>query len=127
MPTPTLSLQIRNAIVDVDGVGKAQVEITVIDSTDIDRRVFVYDTENQAYQHVATVRDMRDVVMDYTTARDTDVFFYRTPYVLQTFDTLDAATIWRDSVVASVTGLAQQWKTYLDGFPTEEILTIQAV
>lgn len=97
-----------------------QVDIECLSATDIERAIFVHDSEHQLFTGVATVYDMRT----WPGAVDTDLMSYRATTVSRTFTTMVSAESFAVYTEARIEQLRRNWQAYLDAFPLTEVVTV---
>ena len=93
---------------------------TVIYNLGIDRNIFVFNAETEAFEHVATPWDMANTPTARQTALDNGIDYYRLSEVTQDRDTLDDATEVAAYTLGRVSSLTQAYTTATEDFVGSE-------
>lgn len=103
---------------------RAEVSIEVIDATDVPAQIFVTHTADDAFSHVATVRELRELKKSREDAQDTLDECYLRSRMIREFETVDQAAAWRTAMVGAIQSLNANWDIYRSEFPATELVTV---
>ena len=87
-----------------------RVLTTVIYNTGINRNIFVFNTETEAYEHVASPWDLENLPTSKSQAVLDDVAYYRLSSVVKDWAGVDDATAFAAYTLSRISNLAQQYE-----------------
>ena len=111
--TVTIQAQFRRSIPEQN---LYEVKVDIIDATNIDLDVLVFDTETSGFSHVATVYDMETYQVGQAAAAAGNVAFFRDRGVTITFNMPGDATNFELITKARLQVLAEHWETIVSEF-----------
>jgi len=117
----TIKAQIIREI-PADGIYRVRVDI--IDVTNIDFDVLVFDTETGNYSHVATVFDLETYPAGQPAAAASNLTFFRDRGVIANFSNIRDATGFEQVTENRLKILAVAWGSVTDAFTGSEIITV---
>jgi hypothetical protein len=79
-------------VVQPDGVVLYRVQVTALSSSGIEKEVFVFDTNTNAYEHVASVWEMESLPSSPGQASAQDANYYRASSMVRLHTTSKAAS-----------------------------------
>ncbi len=86
-----------------------RVVTSVFFTTGIDRNIFVFNTETDAYEHVASPWDMENLPTSKAQAITDDVTYYRLAAVTKDWEDVGEATEFAAYTLSRISSLAQQF------------------
>jgi len=93
-----------------------RVYTSVIYNTGIDRNIFVFNTETEAFEHVATPWDLENCPADRQTALNEGIDYYRLDNVTRDGDEVEEATSYATYTLARISALAQAYQLVANQF-----------
>jgi hypothetical protein len=93
-----------------------QVDDVVSGTTGLPLELFVFQTGSQAFDHVATVKDLTDYPPNRPDAVVSNLGFYRQSRVTQVFDSVIVAENFAETTTARLITLAKQYNLVVNKF-----------
>ena len=101
-----------------------RVNVSIIDATNIDIHVLVFDVEHNVFSHVATVYDMESYPADRSQAHTAGLQFYRGIGVTKEFYTVAEAIYFENVTKQRLQILSTSWEQRISEFSGSEYVTI---
>jgi hypothetical protein len=108
---------------DIPSEGVYAVTFTVIDVTDIEAEIFIFDVEYSAFVGVCTLHSMRNYPRTRAEAVTQGISFFRAMGVVRTFPTIDLAMAFVAVTEGRIEALRRSWQTYLDEYAQSVTIT----
>lgn len=102
--------------------GVYAVEFRVTSADNIERELFVFDTQYQAFVGVATVYGMNNYLPSRDQAIAAGLDFFRAIGVVRTFTTIADADSFVSVTRSRLEALRREWQQYVDDYPTYTIV-----